>query len=82
MYQPDSVTEPDAVVATTSAAPAACAGTVTVIEVAVFEVIVAGVPPKVTELAPLRLVPVNVTDVPPAVGPLAGDTAVSVGADK
>ena len=37
-------------------------------------------PPKVTEVAPVRFVPVMVTEVPPVAGPVAGDTDVTVGA--
>ena len=40
----------------------------------------AAVPPKLTALAPVRLVPVTVTTVPPVVGPEAGLTPVTVGA--
>jgi hypothetical protein len=42
--------------------------------------VVAAVPPKSTALAPVRSVPVIVTDVPPAVGPAAGATEVTAGA--
>ena len=35
--------------------------------------------PKVTALAPVKLEPVMVTPVPPAVDPVAGLTAVTVG---
>ena len=42
--------------------------------------LVPAVPPNVTLLAPVRLVPVIVTTVPPAKGPLAGLSAVTVGA--
>jgi len=52
--------------------------TVTVILVAVFAVIVAAVPPKVTAVAPLRLVPVIITEVPLA--PIVGVNEVMVGA--
>jgi hypothetical protein len=66
--------------ATTSTAPAACAGVVTVIVVDVFPVIVAAVPPNVTDVAPLKFVPVITTPVcPPATGPLFGTTLVIVG---
>ena len=40
---------------------------------------VAGVPPKLTAVAPVKLVPVIVTLFPPLFGPLFGDTAVTVG---
>lgn len=36
--------------------------------------------PKVTLVVPVKLVPVMVTVVPPAVGPLTGDTVEIVGA--
>ena len=57
------------------------AGAVAVIDVDELKVKpVAGVPPKVTALTPVKLVPVIVTAVPPAVGPAAGETDVTVGA--
>ena len=43
------------------------------------EITVAAVPPKVTALVPDRLVPVSVTDVPPAVVPLVGVSEDKVG---
>ena len=49
------------------------AGAVAVIEVAEWTVTpVAAVVPKVTPVAPVKLVPVMVTEVPPPVGPLPG----------
>lgn len=42
-------------------------------------VTVPATPPKVTEVALLKPVPVIVTDVPPPTGPVAGDTEVIVG---
>ncbi len=57
------------------------AGAVAVREVAETTVKeVAAAVPKLTAVAPVRLVPVTVTLVPPAVGPLVGLTAVTVGA--
>ena len=44
------------------------------------ELIDAATPPKVTELAPERLVPLMVTLWPPAAGPLLGMTDVIAGA--
>ena len=41
---------------------------------------VAGVPPKVTVVAPMKSVPVIVTVVPPAAGPAPGETPLTVGA--
>lgn len=38
----------------------------------------AAVLPNLTAVAPVRLVPVIVTEVPPAVGPLLGETNVTV----
>ena len=54
-------------------------GLVAVICVPESAVTVAGVPPKLTPVAPERPVPVMVTLVPPAAGPLAGDTPVTAG---
>jgi hypothetical protein len=52
-----------------------------VIEVALLTVkSVAGVPPKFTAVVPVKPVPVMVTVVPPATGPDAGTTLVTVGA--
>ena len=42
--------------------------------------VVAAVAPNVTAVAPVKLVPVIVTVVPPAVGPAVGLTPVTVGA--
>jgi hypothetical protein len=53
-----------------------------VIEVAEFTVkVVAGVDPKLTAEAPVRLVPVMVTGVPPAVDPELGLTEVTAGVE-
>jgi hypothetical protein len=74
--------DPPAVVTMTSTAAAACAGAVTVIDVAEITVTdVPGMPPNETPVAPLKLVPVIVTLVPPAVEPLAGLIPVTVGAE-
>ena len=70
---------PLAVVTVTSTVPALPAGALAVIDVALSAVIVAAVVPKSTAVAALRFVPVMVTDVPPAVEPLVGETAVTVG---
>ena len=73
---------PPAVVTRTLAVPALPAGVVHVIEVLELtdgEVHV--LPPIETVVAPVtKFVPVMVMDVPPAVGPLAGETEVTVGA--
>jgi hypothetical protein len=56
-------------------------GEVAVIEVAEFTVMpVAEAAPKITAVAPLKLVPVMVTTVPPAPGPEVGEIDVTVGA--
>jgi len=68
------------VVITTSTTPAAWAGVVAVIFVALLTTkAVALVPPKVTILAPVRLVPVIVTLVAPVVGPEEGAALTNVG---
>ena len=72
---------PPIVVTRTSTVPAAWAGAVAVIWVALLTVTpLAAVPPKVTAVAPDRLVPVMVTVAPPAVGPAVGEMEVTVGA--
>ena len=43
--------------------------------------LVAGVPPKLTPVAPVRLAPVMVTEVPPRRLPAVGSTPVTVGGD-
>ena len=56
------------------------AGEVTVRLVAVTPLIeVPGLVPKSTAVAPVKLVPLTVTEVPPAAGPLEGLTPVTVG---
>jgi hypothetical protein len=61
-------------------APAACAGVVAVIVVLLATTtFVAAVPPNVTVAPAAKFVPVIVTAVPPAIGPLLGDTLVTVG---
>ena len=71
---------PPGVVTTTLAVPAVPAGVVTVMEVALFTTrLVAVVPPMVTPVAPVKLVPVMVMLVPPATGPLVGEILVTVG---
>jgi len=57
------------------------AGEVAVIEVAELTVkLVALIAPNFTAVAPVKLVPVRVTVVPPAVGPDVGEIALTVGA--
>jgi hypothetical protein len=67
-------------VAVTVTAPAACAGVVAVIVVLlVTTTFVAAVPANVTVAPAAKFVPVIVTAVPPAVGPLFGDMLVTAG---
>ena len=72
---------PPEVATVTSTVPAEPAGEVAVIWVALLTVNVAVVAPNFTPVAPVKLVPVRVTLVPPAVVPLVGATAVTVGGD-
>jgi len=72
---------PPGVVTRMLAVPALPAGVVQVTEVAeTTTTLVHAAPPTVTAVAPVKLVPVIVMDVPPAVVPDAGETAVTVGA--
>ena len=70
---------PDGVVTVTSTMPAAWAGAVAVTLVSDPKVKSASVSPNRTAVTPVRLVPVIVTLVPPAAGPLAGAIPVTVG---
>ena len=64
----------------TVAAPAVPAGEVAVIEVAEFTTtFVAAFAPNFTAVAPVKSVPVMMTEVPPPTGPLAGLNNVTVG---
>jgi hypothetical protein len=68
------------VVIVTSTGPADPAGEVAVMEESEFTMkLVAGVEPKLTAVAPVKLVPAIVTLVPPAVDPELGLTLVTVG---
>ena len=67
---------PSGVVTVTSTVPVP-GGAVAVIEVAESAAMVAGVEPKSTAVAPDRSVPVMVTLVPPAGGPVAGAIPVT-----
>ena len=61
-------------------APAVPAGVTAVTLVAeTTTTLVAATPPTVTLVAPVRFAPVIVIEVPPAVGPLHGDTLVMTG---
>jgi hypothetical protein len=67
-------------VTVTVAAPAACAGVVAVICVPLTTTtFVAAVPPNVTVAPVAKFVPVIVTAVPPAIGPLFGEILLTVG---
>ena len=71
---------PAEVVTSTLAVPAVPAGATHVSVVGfVTTTLVAAVPPMVTPVAPVKLVPVSVTLVPPAVLPVLGEMAVTVG---
>jgi hypothetical protein len=71
---------PFGVVTVTSWAPAPSAGATAVIRVDDDELkLMAGTVPKSTLVAPLKLVPLMVTEVPPAVEPEFGDRDVTVG---
>src|SRR6185436_8032896 len=60
--------------------PAACAGTVAVIEVLLTTVtFVAALESNFTVAPALKFVPVILTDVPPTVDPVLGETDVNVG---
>jgi hypothetical protein len=70
---------PVGVVTVTSTVPDP-GGDVAVMAVALFTAkTLALVPPNIIKVAPLRLVPEMVTLVPPEVGPLAGEIAVTEG---
>ena len=71
---------PPGVVTVTLTAPALPGGLVTVICVPESAVTLPAAPPKLTLVAPPRLVPLIVTAVPPAVVPLDGDNPVTAGA--
>src|ERR1700730_16892248 len=74
------VLAPAGVVPFTPTVPATAAGEVAVIEVAELNTKpAAATVPNVTPLTPVKLVPVMVTEVPPAVGPEFGLSPVKVG---
>ena len=72
---------PDGVTTVTSTVPVP-AGDVAVTEVELSAVMVPGVEPKSTAVAPDRLVPVIVTLVPPPVGPVTGLMEVTAEAER
>ena len=69
---------PPAVVTVTFTVPVP-AGDVAVMEVELTTVKVAVAVPKCTAVAPVKAVPVTVTEVPPVVGPEVGSIALTVG---
>jgi len=69
-------------VTVTSTAPAEPAGEVVVMLVSLTTVKATALAPKLTAAAPVKPVPVMVTDVPPASGPADGDTRVTEGTPK
>ena len=80
MNAPLAVGEPYGVVSATFAAPAAPDGVTAVTVVALTTTTeVAALPPTLTELVPVRFVPVIVIAVPPLVGPTFGETDEIVG---
>ena len=81
MNAPVAVTVPPAVVTETSCAPSAPDGVTAVIEVPLTRTkLVAGTPPKVTLLAPVKFAPLIAIAVPPNVVPEFGDRLAIVGA--
>ena len=80
MKPPTLVSVPPGVVIATALAPAVPDGVTAVTEVLDTTVtLVAGLPPTVTLLASVKLVPVMVMEVPPRVVPLVGLTVLMVG---
>ena len=72
---------PAGVVTITETTPAAWAGVMQVIEVALaMTTLAAAEPPNATDVVPVKPVPVMVTLVFPVIGPLFGDTLETVGA--
>ena len=69
---------PAVVVTDTSTVPLP-GGEVATIVVGPLAVIVPAVPPNLTAVAPAKLLPVIVTLVPPALGPLVGEIPVTAG---
>ena len=83
MYNVFTAFVPPGVVTRTLAVPPVPAGVVAVIEVALTTAtLVAAAPPRVTLVAPVKLVPVMVTDWPPAVRPVDGLIALIAGAAR
>ena len=74
---------PPGVITSTVIGPATRAGVIATIRVELKTVNdVALVPPNLTPVAPIKFVPLIVTDVPPEVVPLVGEGVVAVGRDE
>ena len=67
-------------VTTTLTAPAVCEAVLPVIAVALTVATVSGEPPNETVAPAWKPVPFTVSEVPPAVDPLLGETELTVGA--
>ena len=81
MNAPVLVAVPPAVVTVTSFKPAALAGVLAVMEVALAtKILVAETPPTFTLVVPVKFVPTIVMIVAPSVEPVAGVTLERVGA--
>lgn len=74
---------PEGVVTSTSTGPeVVVVGDAAVMDVGEFTVkLVASIDPKATAVAPVNPVPVMATDVPPAIGPEAGESPVTTGGE-
>ena len=80
MKDPSTVDAPPRALTTTVSVPAPLGGTVAVIRVGlVIRVRVAGVPPNITDVDVVKLVPVMVTLVLAVAGPSPGETEETVG---
>jgi len=72
---------PPAVVTVTSTVPTLPAGEMAVMDIAELTVkLLAATEPNITDVAPLKLIPRMVTEVPPEVLPLVGEIELTVGA--
>ena len=77
---PAALVPPGVVTVTWTVSASSTAGDTAVIDVSSLTVKLVAVPPKLTAVAPVKAIPVIVTDVPPATGPLLGPTFETVGA--
>ena len=80
MNVPADVAVPPTVVTLTVTAPLPAGATAVIWVAELTTYAVAAVPPKLTAVAPVKLVPVMTTLVPPPVGPDVGASPVIVGA--